>query len=58
MTKKLLSRRDFVKAATLGGGAIGLAACAAPAVPATPAAGGGGAARPSLGNIFQRPGGR
>lgn len=38
MTKKLLSRRDFVKAATLGGGAIGLAACAAPAVPATPAA--------------------
>lgn len=38
MTKKLLSRRDFVKAATLGGGAIGLAACAPPAVPATPAA--------------------
>ena len=39
MTKKMLSRRDFVKAAALGGGAIVLAACApAPAaVPATAA---------------------
>ncbi|MDA1128943.1 MAG: extracellular solute-binding protein [Chloroflexi bacterium] len=33
MTKKTVSRRDFVKATALGGGAIVLAACAAPAAP-------------------------
>ena len=38
MTKKLLSRRDFVQATALGGGAIVLAACAAPAAPAAPEA--------------------
>ena len=38
MTKKIVSRRDFVKATALGGGAIVLAACAAPAAPAAPAA--------------------
>jgi len=37
---------------------VGSMGGAVPAVPATPAPGGGGAARPSLGNIFQRPGGR
>ena len=38
MSKKTVSRRDFVKATALGGGAIVLAACAAPAAPAAPAA--------------------
>ena len=34
MSKKTVSRRDFVKATALGGGAMILAACAAPAAPA------------------------
>lgn len=38
MEKKTVSRRDFVKATALGGGAIVLAACAAPAAPAVPEA--------------------
>ena len=38
MAKKTVSRRDFVKATALGGGAIVLAACAAPAAPVAPAA--------------------
>ena len=38
MTKKTVSRRDFVKATALGGGAIVFAACAAPAAPEVPAA--------------------
>ena len=38
MAKKTVSRRDFVKATALGGGALVLAACATPAAPAAPAA--------------------
>ncbi|MCG3778599.1 MAG: putative ABC transporter-binding protein [Nitrospira sp.] len=38
MAKKTIGRRDFVKAAALGGGAMVLPACAAPAAPAAAAA--------------------
>lgn len=37
MSKKTVSRREFVKATALGGGAMILAACAAPAAPAATA---------------------
>ena len=49
MEKKTVSRRDFVKATALGGGAIVLAACAAPAAPAVPEAAAPVAADPLMG---------
>jgi hypothetical protein len=55
IAEKELRRKNLMEAARISAGSMG---GAVPAVPATPAAGGGGAARPSLGNIFQRPGGR
>ena len=54
IAEKELRRKNLMEAARISAGAM---SGAVPAVPATPAAGGGtGAARPSLGNIFQRPG--
>jgi hypothetical protein len=54
IAEKELRRKNLMEAARISAGSMG---GAVPAVPATPAAGGGtGAARPSLGNIFQRPG--
>lgn len=49
MTKKTVSRRDFIKATALGSGAVVLAACAAPAAPeaAAPAATAAPAAQPT-----------
>ena len=55
IAEKELRRKNLMEAARISAGSMG---GAVPAVPATPAAGGGGVARPSLGNIFQRPGGR
>ena len=55
IAEKEIRRQNLMEAARISAGSMG---GAVPAVPATPAAGGGGAARPSLGNIFQRPGGR
>ena len=55
IAEKELRRKNLMEAARISAGSMG---GAVPTVPATPAAGGGGAARPSLGNIFQRPGGR
>lgn len=55
IAEKELRRKNLMEAARISAGSMG---GAVPAVPATPTAGGGGAARPSLGNIFQRPGGR
>ena len=52
IAEKELRRKNLMEAARISAGSMG------GAVPATPATGGGGAARPSLGNIFQRPGGR
>jgi hypothetical protein len=59
IAEKELRRKNLMEAARISAGTMSGAVPAVPAVPATPAAaGGGGAARPSLGNIFQRPGGR
>ena len=53
IAEKELRRKNLLEAAKISAGTVG------GAVPAAPSAGaGGGAARPSLGNIFQVPGGR
>jgi len=58
IAEKELRRQNLMEAARISAGSMSGAVPAVPAVPAIPAAGGSGAARPSLGNIFQRPGGR
>jgi hypothetical protein len=53
IAEKELRRKNLMEAARISAGSM---SGAVPAAPET--GGGGGAARPSLGNIFQRPGGR